>query len=260
MMKPKIEIRGVTKRYHAGHVVEALKMIDLNIQDGEFLCLVGPSGCGKSTLLRMLAGLNLPSEGAIDIHTQGARSVPTSTVFQSYNVLPWKTIRANVLFGLRLAGVPRAEAAERSTKWLAKMGLAEFAKAYPPALSGGMLQRVAIARALAVDPEVLLLDEPFAALDPQTRRLMQEELLSLWQENRRTVVLVTHSLQEAILLGDRIIVMSARPGRIIADLKVPFPRPRKPDIYHDPAFAALDQQIWGLLHDEVQRSFQGGEK
>ncbi|MDY0014356.1 MAG: ABC transporter ATP-binding protein [Rhodocyclaceae bacterium] len=256
-MNSKIEIREVTKRYHAGHVVEALKTIDLDIKEGEFVCLVGPSGCGKSTLLRMLAGLNLPSEGAINIHAKGGRSVPTSTVFQNYNVFPWKTIEANVRFGLRLAGIPRAEAAERSSKWLAKMGLAEFAKAYPPALSGGMLQRVAIARALAVDPEVLLLDEPFAALDPQTRRLMQEELLSLWQENRRTVVLVTHSLQEAILLGDRVVVMSARPGRIIADLKVPFERPRSPDIYHDPAFAALDQKIWGLLHDEVQRSFNG---
>jgi len=257
METAKIEIRGVAKRFHAARVVEAISNINISIKEGEFVCLVGPSGCGKSTMLRMLAGLYAPSEGSITIHASNARVVPTATVFQGYNIFPWKTIEANIRFGLELAKVPQNEIAARVQTWLAKMGLSEFAHAYPPALSGGMLQRVAIARALAVEPEILLLDEPFAALDPQTRRLMQEELLALWQENRRTVVMVTHSLQEAILLGDRIIVMSARPGRIIAEFTVPFERPRKPTIGADPAFAALDEKIWALLHDEVQRSFRG---
>lgn len=258
LASPKIEIQNVTKRFHSGNtVVEALSSTDVTIRAGEFVCLIGPSGCGKSTLLRMLAGLHLPSAGTVTIHASSPRAVPTATVFQGYNIFPWKTIEANIRFGLELAGVPRQEISSRVTKWLAKMGLTDFAHAYPPALSGGMLQRVAIARALAVEPEILLLDEPFAALDPQTRRIMQEELLALWQESRRTVVLVTHSLQEAILLGDRLVVMSARPGRVIAEFTVPFERPRKPSIISDPAFAALDQQIWGLLHDEVQKSFLG---
>lgn len=257
METPKIEIRGVVKRFHASCVVEAVSRTDIAIRAGEFVCLVGPSGCGKSTLLRMLAGLQLPSEGSITIHASSDRLVPTATVFQGYNIFPWKTIEANVRFGLELAGVPQREIGARTATWLTKMGLRDFVHAYPPALSGGMLQRVAIARALAVEPEILLLDEPFAALDPQTRRIMQEELLALWQESRRTVVLVTHSLQEAILLGDRIIVMSARPGRVIAEFEVPFSRPRKPSITSDPSFAALDEKIWGLLHDEVEKSFHG---
>lgn len=257
MERPKIEIRGVAKRFHAGGVVEAISHTNISIREGEFVCLVGPSGCGKSTLLRMLAGLQLPSEGSITINASSDRAVPTATVFQGYNIFPWKTIEANVRFGLELARVPHRDIGARTVTWLAKMGLSEFARAYPPALSGGMLQRVALARALAVEPEILLLDEPFAALDPQTRRLMQEELLALWQESRRSVVLVTHSLQEAILLGDRIIVMSARPGRVIAEFEVPFARPRKPSISADPGFAALDEKIWALLHDEVQKSFRG---
>jgi NitT/TauT family transport system ATP-binding protein len=247
----KIEVRGVRKRYDANGNVEALAGVDLNVRSGEFVCLVGPSGCGKSTVLRMIAGLHRPSEGEILVHSSGARAVPTAMVFQSYNVFPWKTIQANVRFGLEMTGMAGAEADRRATMWLGKMGLADFGNAYPPALSGGMLQRVAIARAMAVEPEILLMDEPFAALDAQHRRILQDELLTLWQEDRRTVVFVTHSLEEALLLGDRVVVMSARPGRIIAEFEVPFARPRSPEIRGEPMFAKLEQQIWNLLREQV---------
>ena len=177
--------------------------------------------------------------------------MPTATVFQSYNVFPWKTILANVRFGLEMHGTKRRDADSIARGWLTRMGLQDFADAYPPSLSGGMLQRVAIARALAVEPEILLMDEPFAALDAQHRRIMQEELLALWQEDRRTVVFVTHSLEEAVLLGDRIVVMSARPGRVLAEFQVPFARPRRADIRADPRFAALESEIWELLKGEI---------
>jgi ABC-type nitrate/sulfonate/bicarbonate transport system ATPase subunit/ABC-type nitrate/sulfonate/bicarbonate transport system permease component len=252
---PKIEIQGVTKQYHTNRIVQALERIDLRINEGEFVCLVGPSGCGKSTLLRMIAQLHRPTDGKIVIHTGGSGAVPTATVFQNYNVFPWKTVEANVRFGLEMSGAGRAETAERSRRWLTTMGLSEFAASYPSTLSGGMLQRVSIGRALAVEPEILLMDEPFAALDAQHRLLMQDELLALWQSNRRTVVFVTHSIDEAILLGDRIVVMSARPGRIVEEFRVPFERPRSADVRADPAFAALNQKIWGLLREEVERSY-----
>lgn len=259
MASAKIEAKSIYKRYHSNGTVTALENVDLRINSGEFVCLVGPSGCGKSTILRMIAGLHKPSEGEIVIHTTSRNTPPTATVFQSYNVFPWKTIRSNVRFGLEMANVPRKEADERAMIWLEKMGLADFADAYPPALSGGMLQRVSIARALAVEPEILLMDEPFAALDAQHRRILQEELLSLWQEDQRTVLFITHSLEEALLLGDRILVMSARPGKIVAEFKVPFPRPRAPEIRSDPHFASLEQEIWDILKREVQHSNGGQE-
>ncbi len=253
----KIRVDGVTKTYHAHRTVEALRRIDLGIPEGEFVCLVGPSGCGKSTLLRMIGGLDRPSGGEIVIRARNGQSVPTATVFQSYNVFPWKTVFANVRFGLEMHGVGRREADATTRRWLVRMGLQDFADAYPPALSGGMLQRVAIARALAVEPEILLMDEPFAALDAQHRRIMQEELLALWQEDRRTVVFVTHSLEEAVLLGDRVVVMSARPGRVIAEFAVPFDRPRGASIRSDPRFAALEAELWDLLRGEVERAPEG---
>ncbi len=253
----KIHVDGVTKTYHARRTVQALLRIDLKIIEGQFVCLLGPSGCGKSTLLRMIGGLDHPSGGEIVINARSARAVPTATVFQSYNVFPWKTILGNVRFGLEMHGASRREADVTARKWLARMGLTDFADAYPPSLSGGMLQRVAIARALAVEPEILLMDEPFAALDAQHRRIMQEELLALWQEDRRTVVFVTHSLEEAVLLGDRIVVMSARPGRVLREFDVPFDRPRRAEIRTDPRFAALEGEIWDLLKSEVDRAPEG---
>jgi NitT/TauT family transport system ATP-binding protein len=261
---PKISLKGVGKRYHARQAVLALDGVDLDIPEGEFVALLGPSGCGKSTILRMLAGLNRPSEGSVAIRAAGvadgqAGRAATAMVFQSYNVFPWKTIEDNVRFGLQMIKVPAAEAAERTARWLRKMGLSDFAGSYPAALSGGMLQRVSIARALAVEPDILLMDEPFAALDAQHRRIMQEELLQLWQENRRTVVFVTHSIEEAILLADQIMVMSARPGRVISRFAVPFPRPRSASVRTDPAFARLEQDIWDILRLEVDRAYAANE-
>jgi NitT/TauT family transport system ATP-binding protein len=231
--------------------VHALGPIDLSVSEGEFCCLVGPSGCGKSTLLRILAGLINPSAGEALIWPRDRAAVPVATVFQDYSIYPWKTVEQNMAFGLELAGVARAARNARVEGWLKRLGLYEFATAYPAALSGGMRQRVSIGRALAVEPEVLLMDEPFAALDAQLRLLLQEELLQLWEADRRTVVFVTHSLEEALLLGDRVVVMSARPGHVLDDIAVPFERPRSPGLRGDGKFAALQEQIWRLLRSEV---------
>jgi NitT/TauT family transport system ATP-binding protein len=247
----KIIVSEVTKTFGARSEVAALAGIDLQIEDGEFVCLVGPSGCGKSTLLRMVGNLHRPTTGEVRIVTDQPQPWPTAMVFQDYGIFPWKTVGQNVAFGLQARKVRQDEAVDRVDKWLARMGLSDFARSYPSALSGGMRQRVSIARAMAVDPEILLMDEPFAALDPQLRRLLQEELLTIWQENKRTVLFVTHSIDEAILLGDRVVVMSARPGRIIGDYRVPFPRPRTPEVRASVEFAELEDKIWTQLRHEV---------
>jgi NitT/TauT family transport system ATP-binding protein len=244
-----IRIERVSKWYTSKNPVHAIDNVSLEIAEGEFVCLVGPSGCGKSTLLRMINGLSRPSAGVVELRTDGHR-LPTAMVFQDYSIFPWMTVEENVRFGLG-PEVPAAEAAARVDRWLKRMGLAQFRKAYPKALSGGMRQRVAIARAIVVEPAVLLMDEPFAALDAQLRRVLQEELLAIWQEDRRTVVFVTHSLQEAILLGDRVVVMSARPGRVVADIRVPFPRPRKAEVRATREFAELEQELWNLLSSQL---------
>jgi NitT/TauT family transport system ATP-binding protein len=251
--RTKIAITGVTRRFHvAGDVVvEALGPIDLEIAEGEFVCLVGPSGCGKSTLLRSIAGLTAPSTGQIDLEVDLDGRSPLAMVFQDYGIYPWKTVESNVRFGLQLAGVPRAEARARARVWLERLRLSDFAKAYPHTLSGGMRQRVAIARALAVEPQILLMDEPFAALDAQLREVLQDELLALWQADRRTVVFVTHSLEEALVLGDRVVVMSNRPGRIVESYRVPFERPRSGALRNDPAFGAARAHLWQLLREEI---------
>ncbi len=249
--KPKIEVEGVSKVYGRRNAVQALSEVDLEIGEGEFVCLVGPSGCGKSTLLRMMAGLHRPSSGAVHLNTTGTGH-PLSFVFQNYSIFPWKTVAENIALPLKVSGLPAAERDERVRSLMERMNLADFADARPAALSGGMAQRVSIARALAVQPEILLMDEPFAALDAQMRRVLQDELLMLWQEDRRTVVFVTHSLEEAILLGDRIVVMSARPGRIIADHRVPFERPRRPELRGTAEFAELEREIWSQMRLEVE--------
>jgi NitT/TauT family transport system ATP-binding protein len=250
---PKIVVSGLERAFAARHrALQALGPIDLTVDEGDFCCIVGPSGCGKSTLLRILAGLTNPSAGEAVIWSRGPSAVPVAMVFQDYSIFPWKTVEANVALGLELAHVAKAERRARVGEWLRRLGLSEFAGAYPATLSGGMRQRVSIARALVIDPEVLLMDEPFASLDAQMRLLLQEELLRLWEADRRTVMFVTHSLEEAILLGDRVIVMSARPGRILADMTVPFGRPRQPSLRGEPQFAALQEQIWALLRGEVQ--------
>ncbi len=252
----KVEARGVTRSFHSkGRQVDALGPLDLDVPEGQFLCIVGPSGCGKSTFLRVVAGLVKPSAGTVTVRPRAADRTPMAMVFQEYSVLPWKSVRANVRLGLELNGTSRAEAESRVNHWLDAMGLADFAEAYPATLSGGMRQRVSIARALAVEPELLLMDEPFAALDAQLRAILQEELLRIWESDRRSVIFVTHSLEEALLLGDRVVVMSARPGAIIADHQVPFPRPRAATLRADRDFNALQQRIWDQLRDEVDRTF-----
>jgi len=249
---PRISISGLGKIYGArGKQVEALREVDLDIADNEFVCLVGPSGCGKSTLLRIIADLQRPSSGEVTVLTESSARRPAAVVFQDYSIYPWKTVAQNVAFGLLSTDVPKREVKDRVALWLDKLGLAAFADSYPAALSGGMRQRVAIARAMVVESEILLMDEPFAALDAQLRRILQEELLSLWQDMRRTVLFITHNLDEAILLGDRVVVMSGRPGHIIADYTVPFGRPRSADIRGSAEFASLEEELWLRLRGEV---------
>jgi NitT/TauT family transport system ATP-binding protein len=247
----KISARNVERHFGAGQSrIEALGPFDLDIADGEFVSIVGPSGCGKSTFLRVVAGLIRPTAGTIEIRTRDAGN-PTAMVFQEYSIYPWKTVLDNVRLGLDIAGVPKKDSNDRALRYLTKLGLADRARDRPEALSGGMKQRVAIARALAVEPDVLLMDEPFASLDAQMRTVLQEQLLELWQTDRRTVVFITHSLEEAILLGDRVIVMSARPGRLLESVEVPFDRPRSGDIRLTPEFVNLQAGLWDLLRREV---------
>ncbi|MCX6503007.1 MAG: ABC transporter ATP-binding protein [Microbacterium sp.] len=248
----RIRVQDVGKIYGVGSKqVEALKGVDLDIRDNEFVCMVGPSGCGKSTLLRIIADLQRPSAGEVEVTTSAAALRPSAVVFQDYSIYPWKTVKDNVKFGLLAQNLPKAEVEDRVSRWLDKLSLTAFADHYPSQLSGGMRQRVAIARAMVVESEILLMDEPFAALDAQLRRVLQEELLDLWQDMRRTVLFITHNLDEAILLGDRVVVMSGRPGRVIGDYEVPFGRPRNAEIRGSADFAALEQELWHQLRHEV---------
>ncbi|MGW1077073.1 ABC transporter ATP-binding protein [Streptomyces sp. NPDC002537] len=226
-----------------GTVLQALDHVSLSVADGEFVCVVGPSGCGKSTLLRVLGGLDTPSAGEVR-PGPGLSSVPPAAfVFQDCGVLPWLTVRANAAFGLRMSGMGKKPSNAVADHWLARVGLSEFADGYPDRLSGGMRQRLALARAFASGRPALLMDEPFGALDPQNRLLMQEHLLRLWEEEHKTVVLVTHSIDEALLLGDRVLVMSDRPGRITDTFTVPFLRPRASALQDTTAFARLRARV-----------------
>ncbi|HEY7624214.1 MAG TPA: ABC transporter ATP-binding protein [Candidatus Limnocylindria bacterium] len=252
----RIAVGGLHKVFESGSrkVVVALEDINMAVRQGEFVCIVGPSGCGKSTLLRILAGLEHPSSGQVRIETSRRDRPRNSMVFQEQSTFPWMTVRRNTEFGLEMRGLGRRERGERATYYMQKVGLSDFANAYPYQLSGGMRQRVCLARAFANEPEVLLMDEPFASLDEQTRILMQEELLRVWEGERgRTVVFITHSIDEAVLLADTVHVMTARPGRIKATIAVPFPRPRGQlvQLRMRPEFAELTFKIWQLLRDEV---------
>lgn len=226
-----LEIQGVSKLFEAkGKTVEALRDINLSVRDNEFVCLVGPSGCGKTTLLRIIAGLDRPTDGEVLLDgklIEGPGPL-RGMVFQEYSLFPWRTVLDNVAFGLELRGVSKEERLARARSYLKTVGLEAFEASYPHELSGGMKQRVAIVRALVNDPKALLMDEPFGALDAQTRNVMQSELLRIWQEKKKTVVFVTHSMDEAIYLGDRVVIMSARPGMIsdIIDIDVARPRNR----------------------------------
>jgi NitT/TauT family transport system ATP-binding protein len=250
-----IEIAGLRKEYLSGQgCVLALDDVSLRISPGEFVCIVGPSGCGKSTLLRILAGLDTQSSGTLKIEAPGW-AVQNAMVFQESGLFPWMNVETNVGFGLMTRGVPSAEAAARVEAALKLVGLTKFRKHYPHQLSGGMRQRSAIARAFVTDPGVLLMDEPFAALDAQNRVILQAELVRIWEQTRKTVVYITHSIDEALLLGDRTVVMTAQPGRIKHVIDVPFPHPRDVLALSASAeFGRLKLEIWRVLEDEVNRA------
>jgi NitT/TauT family transport system ATP-binding protein len=250
----KIRIEGATRAFLGGAVL-ALDRVTLDVYENEIACIVGPSGCGKTTLLRALDGLVPLSEGTITINGAAVTAPPPNVamVFQHFGLFPWKTVEANVAYGLKLAGAPRDLMEARVRRVLKLVGLEGFEHVYPYQLSGGMQQRVGLARALAMDPEILLMDEPFAALDAQTRELLQEETLRILEEERKTIVFVTHSIDEAILLGDRVIVLTARPGRVKQIVPVPFPRPRRlATTRTDPAFGELRTRLWALLRQEIR--------
>jgi len=258
---PHAVLRGVTRTYppadRRGTGLHALGPIDLDLARGEFFSVVGPSGCGKSTLLDVLAGLSPPSGGAITFEGKPVSGdVPDGigVVFQEDASFPWLTVRDNVAFGLRRAGVAADETRRRVEYAIGFMGLAEFAGAYPAQLSGGMRQRVCIARTLVLQPRLILLDEPFGALDQQTRLLMGDELLRLWRETGATVLLITHALDEAAMLSDRVGVMSARPGRFIDTVVTGWPRERDSRIVTEAAFGAITASLWSSLRGEAMKA------
>ena len=225
----KIAVRDVWRQYNGTHgLVTALEGIDLEVGEGEFVCIVGPSGCGKTTLLRIVAGLEVPTSGTVTLDGIPIKgpSPERGMVFQEYSLFPWRTVLDNIVFGLELKKFPLDEQKRLGRQYLKMVGLENFETRYPHELSGGMKQRVAIARALVNNPRAILMDEPFGALDAQTRNIMQSELLRIWEEEKKTVIFVTHSVDEAIYLADTIVIMSARPGRIKDVIEIPIPRPR----------------------------------
>ncbi len=256
-----IALQGITKSFLKpdGEVYKAVSGLDLSIQEGEFVALVGPSGCGKSTLLNIIAGLDQPTAGQalVDGRVVSGIDRRTGFLFQDDALLPWRSVEDNVGLGLRLRGFSKAETRERVSEWLRKVGLQGFEAHYPAQLSGGMRKRAAIAQTLIYDPDVILMDEPFAHLDAQTRHIIQEDLLRLFGSEERTIVLVTHDLDEAIGLADRVVVMTAGPGsHVRATQEVPFGRPRDlMGIRADPRFAELSRVLWRHVYEEVTRSY-----
>ncbi len=250
---PAIRIADLSKTF--GKLV-VLDGVSIDIQRGEFFMIVGPSGCGKTTLLRILAGLEKSSSGTIAVDLQGDTSRPVnSLVFHGDSIFPWMTVWDNAAYGLRMRNVPAAIIKESVSHYLDCTGLTKFANFYPHQLSGGMKQRVSVARAFANDPEILLMDEPFSALDAQNKILLQEELLRLWEQHRKTVVFITHSVDEAVMLGDRIMVMSAHPGQVKVVVPVPFSRPRNiMELQKSPEYGELVYEVWSNLRGEVQRA------
>ncbi|MCP4621312.1 MAG: ABC transporter ATP-binding protein [Bradyrhizobium sp.] len=248
MTDPAVRLRGVTKVYDSG--VAALGPLDLDVRRGEFVSLLGPSGCGKSTALRLIAGLASTTSGTVDVVHQTVEAGgthPVGFVFQEPTLMPWADVAANVRLPLKLANMPPAEADGRVMAALAQVGLAEFASSYPRELSGGMKMRVSLARALVTDPEILLMDEPFAALDEITRFRLNNDLLALWRNLRKTVIFVTHSVFESVYLSQRVIVMSARPGRIAAEFRIDAPEPRSEDFRTSADYAAHCRKVSAAL-------------
>lgn len=252
-----LSLHGLAKCYASadGRIVNALLPIDLEIASGEFLVVVGPSGCGKSTMLNILAGLMPPSAGEARVANVPVRGpdIDRGMVFQDYALFPWLDVLGNVEFGLERKGLPRKERRDIAMHYLQMVGLSEFARKRPRELSGGMKQRVAIARTFATEPSIIFMDEPFGALDALTRRHLQHELLRIWQEHRKTVVFITHSVVEAIYLADRIVLMTARPGQIKSVLKVGLSHPRDPT---DEDFRAIERRVYADLDEELAKSFR----
>ena len=250
-----LKIEGVSRTFESrkGAAVVALQPIDFTVRQNDFVTILGPSGCGKSTLLRIVAGLDTPTAGQVllDGERVTGAGADRGMVFQSYTLFPWLTVRENICFGLREKAMPAAQQAERSAHFIAKVGLRGFEDHYPKQLSGGMQQRTAIARALANDPKILLMDEPFGALDNQTRVQMQELLLGIWEQEQKTVLFVTHDIDESIFMANRVAVFSARPGRIKTEIAVPFAHPRGYTLKTSPEFMALKAQLTEEIRAEV---------
>jgi NitT/TauT family transport system ATP-binding protein len=257
-MRPAIRIRDLRKMF--GQLM-AIDGVSVDIAHGEFFMIVGPSGCGKTTLLRILAGLESVTSGAIEIETPNSQRPVNSMIFQGDSIFPWMTVWDNAAYGLKMRRAPAATIKDVVGHYLARTGLTRFAKYYPHQLSGGMRQRVSIARAFANDPEILLMDEPFSALDAQNKLLLQEELLHIWEEHKKTVVFITHSVDEAVFLGDRIMVMTAQPGKVKTFVPVPLARPRDiMELQKMPQYGELIAHIWSSLREEVHRARQQEEE
>src|SRR5919109_2109899 len=260
-MIPCIEGRNINLTFRPPNrgPVRALRGFDIDIAEGEFLSIVGPSGCGKSTFLNVLLGLLKPDSGELSLNGKqiDGPGQERAMVFQEFGLLPWRTVRANVELGLELKGVAPAIRRERALELIKLVGLESFQNHYPHELSGGMKQRVGLARALVTEPEVLLMDEPFAALDAQTRDLMQAELLQIWERTKKTVLFVTHSIEEAAYLSDRVVIMTARPGRMKNVITIDLPRPRDYEMRLTPEFNDIKAKIWNTLKDELSTKAQG---
>ncbi len=259
----KLAIEGVSRIFPAsrgGTPTQALLPVDLQVADNDFITILGPSGCGKSTLLRIVAGLDQPTAGRVLLDGEPVKGAgpDRGMVFQSYTLFPWLTVRQNICFGLREKGMPAAEQAQKSDYFIAQVGLRGFEGHFPKQLSGGMQQRTALARALANDPKILLLDEPFGALDNQTRALMQELLLGIWEAERKTVLFVTHDIDESIFMASRVVVMSARPGRIKADIRIDLPHPRLYTVKTTPAFSEYKARLTEDIRVESIKTAQMG--
>ena len=255
---PVLELKGVHRSFRSpdGDDVNVLSDIHLTVAEGEFVSIVGASGCGKSTLLRIIDGLIPPTAGSVLVRGREVTGPGSdrAMVFQQDNLLPWRSVIDNVAYGLVLAGVHKREARRRAQQFIDMTGLKGFESYYPHQISGGMRQRVNVARALALNPDILLLDEPFAALDAQTREIMQRELLRIWSTERKTVLFVTHQIDEAVFLSDRVIVLSARPGRVRAEIPIKLPRPRDLPMKRTATFMKLVDDVWRLIEEEVMQA------
>ncbi len=254
-----IRIDNVAHQYETktGALTTALTDVNLTIGDNKFVTLLGPSGCGKTTLMRIIGGLVTPTSGNVEVNGKTVNGPDTdcAVVFQNFALMPWATVRDNVAFGLEMRGVKKSERYAEADKQIEIVGLKGFETKLPKELSGGMQQRVGLARALAVNTNIMLMDEPFGALDQQTRRYMQEELIRIWEEHRKTVVFVTHDMEEAVLLADQVVLMSARPGRIEEVIDVGIPRPRNPEaVERMPEFIEMKEYLWGRLRDMYKLS------